>query len=53
MKIHCFSKVVVFLIKHLQVVPVSDNSASVEFTVSNEEHIQMRLYRKEELGLSR
>ena len=32
-----------------QVVPVSDNSASVEFTVSNEEHIQMRLYRKGQL----
>lgn len=33
-----------------KVVPVSDNSASVEFTVSNEEHIQMRLYCKERSG---
>ena len=33
----------------MQVVPVSDNTASVEFTVSNEEQIQMRLYRKVEL----
>ena len=39
------------LLFRYQVVPVGDNSASVEFTVSNEEHIQMRLYRRGQFQL--